>query len=112
MVKYRKVLKFKALIFCTLEERQTLLETRGKSSKYENEKADLRRQQKKIVNDFDQQVILQLDEKVSDQQSMLEKAGVPGFYLTHDPSEIKVQMYLLKFILKLGTMKLPYVCLD
>ena len=43
---------------------------------------------------------------------MLEKAGVPGFYLTQDPSEIKVQMYLLKFILKLGTMKLPYVCLD
>nr|CAG4651422.1 EOG090X0GJG [Simocephalus serrulatus]SVE94574.1 EOG090X0GJG [Simocephalus serrulatus] len=50
----------------------------------------------------DMNLILQLDQLVADQQSTLEKAGVPGFYSTSNPQEIKVQMYLLEFILKLG----------
>lgn len=50
----------------------------------------------------DMNLILQLDQLVSDQQSALEKAGVPGFYPTSNPQEIRVQMYLLDFILKLG----------
>ncbi|XP_059351907.1 leucine zipper putative tumor suppressor 2-like [Daphnia carinata] len=50
----------------------------------------------------DMNLILQLDQVVADQQSTLEKAGVPGFYLTSNPQEIQVQMYLLEFILKLG----------
>ena len=39
---------------------------------------------------------------MSDQQVVLEKAGVPGFYVTNNPIEIKVQVYLLAFILRLG----------
>lgn len=50
----------------------------------------------------DMNLILQLDQLVADQQSALEKAGVPGFYTTTNPQEIRVQMYLLEFILKLG----------
>lgn len=50
----------------------------------------------------DMNLILQLDQLVADQQSTLEKAGVPGFYSTNNPQEVKVQMYLLEFILKLG----------
>nr|SVE76721.1 EOG090X0GJG [Daphnia longispina] len=50
----------------------------------------------------DMNLILQLDQLVADQQSTLEKAGVPGFYFTSNPQEIQVQMYLLEFIFKLG----------
>nr|SVE79827.1 EOG090X0GJG [Daphnia magna]SVE80457.1 EOG090X0GJG [Daphnia magna]SVE81037.1 EOG090X0GJG [Daphnia magna]SVE81657.1 EOG090X0GJG [Daphnia magna]SVE82238.1 EOG090X0GJG [Daphnia magna] len=50
----------------------------------------------------DMNLILQLDQVVADQQGTLEKAGVPGFYLTSNPQEIQVQMYVLEFILKLG----------
>lgn len=45
--------------------------------------------------------------QVSDQQVTLEKAGVPGFFVTNKPIEIKVQMYLLDFILRLSNMNLP-----
>lgn len=44
----------------------------------------------------------QLDQLVAKQQSSLEKAGVPGFRVTSDPMEVRVQMYLLEFILKLA----------
>lgn len=50
----------------------------------------------------DMNLILQLDQLVLDQQTALEKAGVPGFYSTTNPQEIRVQMYLLEFIIKLG----------
>ncbi|XP_023322265.1 gonadal protein gdl [Eurytemora carolleeae] len=39
--------------------------------------------------------------QVSDQQGTLEKAGVPGFFVSSKPVEIRVQMHLLEFILKL-----------
>jgi hypothetical protein len=40
--------------------------------------------------------------QVSDQQVTLEKAGVPGFFVTNNPLDVKVQMYLLDFILRLS----------
>lgn len=45
--------------------------------------------------------------QVSDQQVTLEKAGVPGFFVTNKPIEVKVQMYLLDFILRLSKMDIP-----
>ncbi|CAD7081035.1 unnamed protein product, partial [Hermetia illucens] len=42
---------------------------------------------------------------VHDQQATLEKAGVPGFYVTDSPKEIKIQMHLLDFILRLSRIK-------
>lgn len=60
---------------------------------------------KKKMRETDQKLILHLDQKVTDQQLTLEKAGVPGFYITDNPKEIKIQMYLIDFILRLSRMK-------
>jgi len=40
--------------------------------------------------------------KVSEQQTALEKAGVPGFYASTNPQEVQSQMYLLGFIQRLS----------
>ncbi|SPP89757.1 gonadal protein gdl [Drosophila guanche] len=59
---------------------------------------------KKLV-ESDKKIIEILDQKVNDQQSTLQKAGVPGFYVTENPKEIKIQMFLLDFILRLSRIK-------
>ena len=50
----------------------------------------------------DMKVILELDQKVMDQQVMLERAGVPGFFVTNSANEIRMQMYLLDFIVRIS----------
>lgn len=50
----------------------------------------------------DAKIILELDQKLMDQQSMLEKAGVPGFYVTNNRQDVRLQMYLLEFITRLA----------
>lgn len=57
---------------------------------------------KEELRQHDMKLVTQLDQKVSDQQVMLERAGVPGFRVTNNPTEIQVQMYLLQFILRIG----------
>uniref|UniRef100_A0A182SLR9 Gonadal protein gdl n=1 Tax=Anopheles maculatus TaxID=74869 RepID=A0A182SLR9_9DIPT len=59
----------------------------------------------KNMKETDMKLVLHLDQKVKDQQSTLEKAGVPGFYVTDNPKEINIQMYLLDFILRLSRIK-------
>ncbi|KAJ8887954.1 hypothetical protein PR048_007438 [Dryococelus australis] len=59
------------------------------------------------IKSTDMKLVLQLDQKVSDQQVVLEKAGVPGFFVTNNPMDVKVQMFLLDFILRLSKMKVP-----
>uniref|UniRef100_A0A5F4VYS3 Protein DGCR6 n=1 Tax=Callithrix jacchus TaxID=9483 RepID=A0A5F4VYS3_CALJA len=49
---------------------------------------------------MDWKIILELDRKVADQQSTLEKAGVAGFYVTTNP-QLMLQMNLLELIRKL-----------
>lgn len=49
-----------------------------------------------------------LDQKVEEQQSTLQQAGVPGFHITSNPMEIKVQMYIMGFIMKIGGIKFPH----
>jgi len=61
----------------------------------------------KALKEFDMSLMIQLDEKVTDQQQTLEQAGIPGFYKTSNSLEIKVQIYLLDFILRLSNMELP-----
>lgn len=46
-------------------------------------------------------IVAEIDQKVIDQQNTLEKAGVPGFYITTNPQELMMQMNLLELILKL-----------
>ncbi|CAH0627024.1 unnamed protein product [Chrysodeixis includens] len=63
---------------------------------------------KEELKHTDMKLVMQLDQKVSDQQVTLEKAGVPGFFVTNKPIEVKVQMYLLDFILRLSKMDIPH----
>ncbi|XP_075163366.1 gonadal protein gdl [Haematobia irritans] len=59
----------------------------------------------KKMKETDMKLIALLDEKVRDQQSTLHKACVAGFYVTDNPKEIKIQMFLLDFILRLSRIK-------
>lgn len=56
----------------------------------------------KQLREKDMELVLHLDQKVRDQQSTLQQAGVPGFYITDNQKEIKIQMFLLDFILRLS----------
>ncbi|CAF4898950.1 unnamed protein product [Pieris macdunnoughi] len=73
----------------------------------EDQKHILLKRHKEELKLTDMKLVIQLDQKVSDQQDTLEKAGVPGFFVTTKPIEIKVQMYLLDFILRLSKMYIP-----
>lgn len=55
----------------------------------------------------DMKIILELDQKVFDQQNLLQQAGIPGFCVTNNPQEIQLQMLMLKFIVRLGEMSVP-----
>ncbi|KAF4517271.1 hypothetical protein B566_EDAN008605 [Ephemera danica] len=68
-------------------------------------KKEMKLRHKKELIEMDKRIVLHLDEKVMDQQSTLQLAGVPGFYATRNPVEIKVQMHLLDFILRLSRVK-------
>lgn len=59
------------------------------------------------VKKRDMKTIMELDQKVMDQQVTLEKAGVPGFFVTNNPAEIRLQIYLLEFINRLRNTDLP-----
>ena len=79
-------------------EKQELL----KQAKPQSEVAAMEARQTEELRQHDMKLVTQLDQKVSDQQVTLERAGLPGFYVTNNPTEIQVQMYLLEFILKIG----------
>ena len=64
----------------------------------EDEKTAMAASHAQEVKEFDSNLALRLDQKVEEQQSSLERAGVPGFYVTQNPTEQRVQMCLLKFI--------------
>lgn len=70
-------------------------------------KTALHKKHKEELKQMDMKLVLQLDQKVADQQSILEKAGVPGFYVTNNPMEIQVQMRLCDFIIRLSKMEVP-----
>lgn len=70
-------------------------------------KTALYKKHKEELKQMDMKLVVQLDQKVADQQSILEKAGVPGFYVTNNPLEIQVQMRLCDFIIRLSKMEVP-----
>ncbi|KAF5273616.1 hypothetical protein FQR65_LT04615 [Abscondita terminalis] len=86
-----------------LEEQQLL----SNGSLDESELEKMKDNQSVELKKFDMSLVIQLDEKVTDQQQTLEQAGVPGFYVTSNSLEIKVQMHLLDFILRLSKMTVP-----
>ncbi|XP_072940705.1 gonadal protein gdl [Epargyreus clarus] len=88
-------------------EIQQMVNSNPISEQQELQKNLLLRRHKEELKQTDMKLVIQLDQKVSDQQSTLEKAGVPGFFVTDKPIEVKVQMYLLDFILRLSKMDIP-----
>ncbi|CAF0945463.1 unnamed protein product [Brachionus calyciflorus] len=60
---------------------------------------ELHRLDVKIIQDF--------DNKVLEQQETMNQAGVPNFFVTQNPNDIKMQMFLLKMIQKLSEIKMP-----
>ncbi|XP_076307822.1 gonadal protein gdl [Tachypleus tridentatus] len=74
---------------------------------YEKELQEIEKRQTEEEGRVDMKIIIDLDQAVSDQQVTLEKAGVPGFFVTNNSNEIRLQMYLLEFILKLRSVELP-----
>ncbi|XP_014663392.1 PREDICTED: protein DGCR6-like isoform X1 [Priapulus caudatus] len=71
-------------------------------AKFQKDLKELDQKHEADLNRTDMKLILELDQKVSDQQVTLEKAGVPGFFVTNNPQEVRVQMYQLDFIIRLG----------
>lgn len=53
------------------------------------------------LRQFDLFVLRQMDEKVREQQSLLQQAGVPGFWVTSSAEELHVQRMILNLILGL-----------
>lgn len=43
-------------------------------------------------------IVLDLDQKMLEQQTRLEKAGVPCMHATNKPIDVRLQMFLIEFI--------------
>ncbi|GFR76275.1 diGeorge syndrome critical region gene 6 [Elysia marginata] len=67
----------------------------------ERERETMERRCEEELRRKDMRIMLDLDQKLLDQQSMLEKAGVPGFFVTNNRQDVRLQMYLLEFITRL-----------
>ncbi|KAI1286959.1 Gonadal protein gdl [Halotydeus destructor] len=63
---------------------------------------DFEREMEEAVSKFDMKLMLELDQAVSDQQETLESTGVPGFHVTNNATEIRIQMYIIEFITRLS----------
>ncbi|CAF1003704.1 unnamed protein product [Adineta ricciae] len=47
---------------------------------------------------FDMKIILDLDQKMLEQQTRLEKAGVSCMHATNKPPDVRLQMFIIEFI--------------
>ena len=72
---------------------------------HDKEKAVLEKSLTEEVKRTDQDVILELDQLVSNQQSTLFQAAVPFFAVTNNAQEIQLQIHVLRFIQKLSQLK-------
>jgi alpha-acetolactate decarboxylase len=60
------------------------------------------------LNRFDLKIQAEFDEKVIQQQEVMSRAGVPGFHVTNNADEIKLQIHVFDFIQRLSEIKIPY----
>lgn len=68
----------------------------------EKQNQDLEKRLKQELKSFDTKLLTEIDQKVVVQQATLKSAGVPGFFVTTDPQEIKLQMIILGLIKSAG----------
>lgn len=72
---------------------------------HDKEKAALEGKLAEAVKVTDQEVILELDQIVSNQQSTLFQAAVPFFFVTNNAQDIQLQIHILRFIQKVSQLK-------
>ncbi len=72
---------------------------------HDKKKEELERRLAEEVKATDQEVILELDQLVSNQQSTLFQAAVPFFSVTNNAQDIQLQIHILRFIQKLSQLK-------
>jgi len=70
--------------------------------KHRQELADFEKNIENELKRHDMKLLQEIDQKVSDQQVTLSKAAVPGFYVSNNTHEVRLQMYLLEFIQRLS----------
>lgn len=70
--------------------------------RHEKEKAELDKQLQEEIKATDQEIILELDQMVTNQQTTMKQADVTFFTVTNNAQEIGIQMHILRFIQKLG----------
>ena len=94
-------IKFKENYETTINGISDSTEVLEATQKLSSKQEQILNSQQKELENFDISTVLKLDQKVAEQQVTLEQAGVAGFYVTKNPTEIKVQMVLLDFISQL-----------
>lgn len=76
-------------------------------NKHRHELAEFEKTIEDELKKHDMKLLLEIDQKVSDQQVTLCKAAVPGFYVSNNSHEVRLQMYLLEFIQRLAKIDPP-----
>jgi hypothetical protein len=47
-------------------------------------------------------IVLDLDQKMLEQQTRLEKVGVPCMHATNKPQDVRLQMFIIEFIQRIA----------
>lgn len=50
----------------------------------------------------DTKIVLDLDQKMLEQQTRLEKAGIPCMFATNKPQDVRLQMFIIEFLQRIS----------
>uniref|UniRef100_A0A2P2I679 Protein DGCR6-like n=1 Tax=Hirondellea gigas TaxID=1518452 RepID=A0A2P2I679_9CRUS len=96
MVKSQKAIVEKARCGGRIHALPQLLASHG------HDLQELDERQQRELQHCNNNILNIIDHKVAEQQSTLQQVGVPGFFPTNNPLDVRVQMYILNFIVKLS----------
>ncbi|CAD5228408.1 unnamed protein product [Bursaphelenchus okinawaensis] len=88
-------------VVSSLEHLQELKETELLNQRYRKVRELADQNDTESVKRIDREIMVQIDELVQDQQSNLCCMGIPLFRATLEPSEVKTQMDIIKFIVSI-----------
>ena len=71
------------------------------TSRHETDRAELEKRLEEEMKSTDREVVLELDQVVSDQQSTMQQCALPLFFVTSNPQDVQLQMHLLRFLQKM-----------
>jgi len=81
--------------------KQAVVEKRMTPDEARQAENELIEQNEILIKQHDAKTIMELDQSVAEQQVTLERAGVPGFFITNKPQDIQLQMHILKLLLQI-----------